>query len=299
MEHTAQTPAWRRPLDLRQRGATPLATLGPMAFIAALDDPPWLPHPQWRLDVIEQRLVVSAGADEVYVLDEAPPEALPTLVAACQAGTARQLVADPLCGPAVRALRRLGALLPAGALQASHSPRASLHWVGSVWAEFTDALKAQGWDLLDDAAEAPLQLLVRTTATWTELLQAYQARPPTGPHLLIDLAYHHTVGLGPLVVPGETACLACLGHRLLRRWGDLPPPSEPALRRQLAGVAAWLGQAGALGTRCVERALALDLRELRLQESRVFAMPDCPVCATHHPPHLDGDRGRLNLPWLR
>lgn len=253
----------------------------------------WQANPQWRLDVHDGHLVVSAGADEVYLVDEAPAEAVAPLLLAWQQGRCAPLAQDPLLGAAVRQLRRLGALLPAAALQDTARPRARLRWFGQAWPELAHALQQQGWQLDD---QAPLQLCVRTTAPWAELLTDYQRQPPIGTHVLLDLAYHHTVCLGPLVVPGQTACLACFGHRLAHRWGDLPPPPAPANRQRLAGVAALLADHVTLGSRCVETSLALDLRQLRLEASPVYLQPGCEVCTGLR--STPAATGALPLPWV-
>lgn len=253
----------------------------------------WHANPQWRLDIHDGRLVVSAGADEVYLVDEAPADALVPLMQAWQDQRCAGLVDDPVLGAAVRQLRRLGALLPADALHHTAQPRARLRWFGEPWPELEEALRLHGWKLEDDA---PLQLCLRTNASWSEMLADYQRQPPQGTHVLLDLAYHHTISLGPLVVPGQTACLACFGHRITHRWGDLPPPSAPANRQRLAGVAALMADHVSLGSRCVEASLALDLRHLNITRSPVYLQPGCEVCA-HHRSSPTGT-GALALPWV-
>ncbi len=95
--------------------------------------------------------------------------------------------------------------------------------------------------------------------------------------------------VGPLVVPGETACYACY---LARRHVDPYAPSErpvrsrhlssPALDALLAGLAAlvavtWLatGDTPALGG-----ILAFELETLLVTRHRVYRAPRCPSCAS-------------------
>lgn len=49
------------------------------------------------------------------------------------------------------------------------------------------------------------------------------------PYIFFDTAYHHTLSIGPLVFPGETACLGCLYGRVAVRWGDAKPPETPSV----------------------------------------------------------------------
>ncbi len=263
-----------------------------------MTEPHWIASPAWRLEVHGGLMVASAGADEVLLLDEAPPEHHERLLQAWAGDGCAALQADAELGGAVRQLRRLGALLPAQALAAPAAMRAQLQWWGTPCEPLVGALRANAWQIEAPGSAAPLVLHVRTDHSWQALLTAYAAQAPATPHLLIDLAYHHTVCLGPLVVPGQTACLACLGHRVARRWGDLPPPPAPQLLHRAAQVAALLADGALLGTRLLERCISLDLRALRLDTHRVFQLPDCPVCARHADPQLAGAAGALPLPWL-
>ena len=78
-----------------------------------------------------------------------------------------------------------------------------------------------------------LAVVVRTGSRWPD--------PPTGtPHVGVDLTLHHTIVLGPFVVPGVSACLACGVVRTTHRWGEAPVAPRPGVVRSLAVVAALL-----------------------------------------------------------
>lgn len=259
---------------------------------------PWVPSPAWCLESLNDLLVVNGGADEVYVIDEAPAEARDRLIDICLQGQARTWQGDATLGAAIRQLRRLGALVPAGAVR-TERPALQVQWAGQPLLGLVDSLQTHGWTCLPgrvDRCDA-LTLLVRTTQSWSELLRYYQDAPPDGIHVLLDLAYHHTLGIGPMVVPGQTACLACMGHRVMRRWGDLPMPQEPAMLQRAAGIGALLADAAVLGSRLVERAFTLDLRTLRMDSSTVFVQPECPVCALSATEAINR-KAALPLPWL-
>ncbi len=257
-------------------------------------------NPKWRLDVEGEHLIVSAGADEVYVVDEASSQALPRLLVAYEANRCASLIDDAECGAAVRQLRRLGALIPAQALTATAQKRAGITWLGEPCLELVAALAANGWHVVQDTDDSNLQLLVRTNASWSSVLALYQQRLIRKVHLLIDLAYHHTICIGPLVVPAETACIACMAHRLVRRWGDLPPPQAPTTLQRAAGLAALLADSALLSRSLVERSVAINISELRLQSSVVFPTPGCSVCAAYGAVFVGDARatdGKLPLPW--
>lgn len=254
--------------------------------------------PAWRVESLGEHLLAQAGADEVYVIDEAPVSEHARLIRLCESGEAAGWVQDPGIGAAVRQLRRLGVLVPAQAAQ-PFEPRARLVWVGSPCEALAAGLTGQGWQLMAPDGNAPLTLLVRTNASWSELLGHYDSWHGRGPHMLVDLAHHHTLSVGPLVVPGQTACLACLGHRILQRWGDLQPPPQPEMLSRAAGVAALLSDVVRLGPELVEQVASLDLRLLRLSRHHVHIQPGCPVCqASRQDPDMEL-APPFDLPWVR
>lgn len=284
-------------------------------------DERWVRNPAWQLRVIElgseteggvappagPHLVASAGADESYWVDEVPHGAAARrLHATWLADASDDLRSDADCGAAVRQLRRVGALVPQGGVAAVR--RFALCWWGDPapsWQLELDRQLAQQPEsatahangqaptapLLqrvtsDTAAQADVVwVYVRTNADWASALPAYCAAFPQRPHVLLDLAYHHSVVIGPWVVPGQTACLACLGARTVRRWGDAPVPPQPLALADSALSVAMLLQllrsAALPGGQApwIEHSTQIDLRRLQSQRARVFRQPWCPACS--------------------
>lgn len=228
-------------------------------------------------------LLVSGGADELYVVDEADtPTVVERILGHWQDDTLAILENDPDCGPAVRQLIRLGVLVP---LQAVRSVRRyALDWLGEPLPGLADAFDQHAsTDLqrVDAVADADLLVLVRHGLGWEQALTRYRARMPAQPHLLLDLSYHHTLALGPYVVPGQSACVYCLGNRVLRRWGDAVVPALPAVAAQPARIAALVApllDQPQLLLGYLERSVWLDLHRLHGERDRVLRVPWCPAC---------------------
>ncbi|GAB3081541.1 hypothetical protein GCM10027287_18240 [Bordetella muralis] len=254
-------------------------------------------------------LVLTGGADETYIVDEAVSDAcVHRVFQAWQNGSLSSLRDDPECGAAVRQIRRVGALVPPRAL--GEVNRFSVAWLGdpcdalmpvltTMVAEYRIALQG---DVPPDAVAATdgniedLLLVVRTNAQWESALRSYAALRPRQRHLFIDTAYHHTVSIGPYVVPGDTACVACLGHRVAHRWGDLSGPAKPAVSTRPHTIAALLAPlltapGGLLPF--IEHSVSLNLQSLSSVRDKVFQLPWCPVCESRHDPLA----GALDLPW--
>lgn len=247
----------------------------------------------WRAQVSTDGLVLHAGADLNYLVPDLPAEHA-RIVAAWFGEAARRPV-EPDELPAalavvVRELRSLGALRPAGLPTPATPARLSVavRVAGETWPGLSDTLHTA----FPPTAEPDLSLVVRTTATLRELAEL--AAELTGPHLLLDLAYHHTAALGPLVVPGGSACLACLALRAGLRWGDAPPPprpgaaAAPALPVTLARHA--VDRLGAGSLALLERCVSIHLDELTSTSEDVLPAAGCPVC-----PGLP--TGPATLPW--
>jgi hypothetical protein len=223
-----------------------------------------------------------AGADHVFVLDDLPGPAAGE-VADYWEGTAHRGDLSVAAREALDQLVLLGALLPAP-VTAGTTMRVVVAFAGDTPPALQRALVAavNGADRLEvgAAGQADLVIWVRTTATLAETATAAAGSP--APHLLVDAAYHHTVSLGPLVVPGETACLHCLAGRVTGRWGDPAPPPEPEVARLaplVAGlVSVELRRAAAGACELANRTVALDLERWRIVDETVLRLPWCAGC---------------------
>ena len=262
----------------------------------------WTRNPAWALfsqtHAQRELLLVSGGADELYVVDEADtPMVVERILGHWRNDTLAVLQDDAECGPAVRQLIRLGVLAPLQAVRKMQ--RYALDWLGEPVPGLADAFdRHASADLqrVDAVADAELLVLVRHGLGWEQALARYRARMPAQPHLLVDLSYHHTLALGPYVVPGQSACVYCLGNRVLRRWGDAAVPAMPAVAAQPARIAALVApllDQPHLLLGYLERSVWLDLHRLHGERDRVLRLPWCPAC----------QRGEavlpapLSLPW--
>ncbi len=251
------------------------------------DTPRWTRNPAWALfsQTHAQRplLLVSGGADELYVVDEADtPTVIERILGHWQDDTLTLLQDDADCGPAVRQLMRLGVLVPSQAARPVR--RYALDWLGEPLPGLAEAFDQHaGADLqrVDAAADADLLVLVRHGLGWEQALARYVSHMPVQPHLLLDLSYHHTLALGPYVAPGQTACVYCLGNRVLRRWGEAVVPALPEVAAQPARIAALVApllDQPHLLLGYLERSVWLDLHRLHGERDRVLRLPWCPAC---------------------
>lgn len=253
------------------------------------------PSPAWILTNEDGLLVLSAGADRMYGLDDLDDETAAELLASWEQGS---ICPDVL---STRARQAAEELIEAGAVELPETiatrSAVALRWVG----EPDNALERQlNGGIATSAAlrpatnDADVVLVVRTTG---RLVEAYDdAEPISLPHVLLDVAYHHTLSIGPYVVLGETACLACLAGRIGRLWGDPLPPPRPAVLRSpalAAGLAVLeLENIAADDFRLAGATVAYDLESHGVTVAPIYKLPWCPACG-------DGaeTNGRIDLPW--
>jgi hypothetical protein len=133
-----------------------------------------------------------------------------------------------------------------------------------------------------------LVVAVRTGARWPSVSEGCL-------HMGLDVALHHTIVLGPLVLPGASACLGCLDARVAHQWPAPQMPSQPAVQHCLAVAAALLrvqvdlvaGGASPL----VNATIAWDLERGTTDRQSLYKQPGCARCDTR------GATGRVVLPW--
>lgn len=252
--------------------------------------------PAWTVVADGGHLIVTAGADAVWLVEDVP--------AAVVAVAARYWTPDPPTDaeltdearPVVAHLAALGALRPR--LPSVEAEPVGLLVVGDPVPDFGNALgRRLAWA---DGSAGPggLTVVVRTNAALRALMPvAADLAGQYAPHVLCDLAYHHTIGLGPHVSPGDTACLACLAGRVGSRWGDPDPPVRPAVAAQDTELAAlvlarWvLGRDDPAGS-LANATVSIDLVSLASHREPLWRSPGCPICADRP------GNGRVALPWV-
>ncbi len=249
--------------------------------------------PAWHAQVRDEGLVVYAGADLAYLIPDLPRAvavALAGLFEPVLRGVARTVDESRLGEPVrrhVAQLRTLGALRPAGLPAEDAKPMGvGTRVVGEAPAGLVERLP-----MLPHNENPDFLLVVRTTGTLTDLIEV--ARTAEVPHLLLDLAYHHTAAIGPFVVPGAGACLACLAVRAGRRWGDPPPPPRPGALTydfpiSLAMQAIQNIRNGSLTL--LDTVVTVNLDDFTTTRESVLPAAGCEIC-----PKVEF--GRVSLPW--
>ncbi len=243
----------------------------------------WSPH--WIVEsTADSTLIASAGADRRIAIDGADATTLRAVSHWERAGEI-----EPSSDTERRMLDRLVEL---GAV----SPIVpNKHLVGLIrsaaGATVADLLAASLADhdvvARSEHGAYALSLVVRSSRQW----------PPVraGAHLGVDLTLHHTVVLGPLVVPGATACLQCAQTRAANRWGEPPIAETPRMTTYLAAVAALLVVQIELASQgispLVNATIAWDLERGTTDRQSVYKLPGCEVC------DVIQATGRVDLPW--
>ncbi|HZS37851.1 MAG TPA: hypothetical protein VFF06_13530 [Polyangia bacterium] len=258
------------------------------------------PSPNWTLLYEDDRAIASAGADELYLLDELDGAQARRLVEAWRAGTLDALAGGEL-RPMLEKLAQLGVLLkvaraPGGTLRYAVRGLGAEH---AALERLIGELAREAGGLQRSDEDPDLIAWFRAGGTLLDALGDYRA--VRAPHLFVDVAYHHTLSLGPLVWPGETACLGCYGGRIRHVWGDPEPPRAPLAAAHAPLIAALvveqLRQFAATGScpALVERAVAFNLPSLETRAERVHRLPWCPFC---FPPETPYGAGSFALPWM-
>ena len=161
---------------------------------------------------------------------------------------------------------------------------------------------AEGTDrvtLADDPGVADLLVIIRSSSPLTDLIEQYEEIDL--PHLFVDIAYDHTISLGPLVFPGQTACLRCFVMRITRNWGDAQPPLDSGASDSTELIAALVFEQvktfQKIGScpELVEKSWSFNLRAMTAQTDAIFRLPWCPTC---FPQGAGPEAGALSLPWV-
>lgn len=128
--------------------------------------------------------------------------------------------------------------------------------------------------------DADVALVIRYTSSHEVMARKYFDLEV--PYLYVDIAYHHTISLGPLVFAGETACLGCLYGRIASRWGDAQPPHKPRVAQYAEAISTLVVtelQKIAMGdTSLAGQLVVWDIDGRSMTTSRLLKSSVCPQC---------------------
>lgn len=255
-----------------------------------------MPDPSWALIREGDTLVLHAGADSMFAIDDVDDA---TAASLAEAWRQPALVIDELRPRRARdiAVEMITAGLLRPEFDIVQPCGVEVRFAGvtppNLATELARAIGDSTRLRLSEPGTADVLLIVRTTARLVDLYPDHTV--PPHPHLLVDCAFEHTVSVGPLVFLGDTACLGCLAGRINYYWGDQSPPREP-------GVLAHPGLIAAICGLELERfanedftlantTVAHDLQRRSVFTGRIYRLPWCPCCGA------DAGDGRLDLPW--
>lgn len=176
-------------------------------------------------------------------------------------------------------------LFLAGVIELVSPPQKTTLRVGMIGDELPFALQNERLTVVDDIAAADMVLVRRHTSWHGEIIKKTDYYTLETPHLYVDMAYHHTVSLGPLVYPEQTACIGCLYGRLRERWGDEKPPDKPNVTTYAEMIRTWLerelkriadGDMSLVG-----KTVSWDMDQRAMQQDILLRSTACPRCGDH------------------
>ena len=141
-----------------------------------------------------------------------------------------------------------------------------------------------------------LAIITKSVSNFNELIRSIDYQNISRPHLLIDNSLHHTISIGPLVFPGDTACIACLQGRISVRWGDnLPPPKSRIIDEyiDLFNEIAMAEIRRIVGgdTTLTNKTFSWNIQARRVTSNQLLMVPLCPICSSNK---IDNN-GKLNI----
>lgn len=221
-------------------------------------------NPQWTaFEVASGEYALSAGLDRTIDLRGIEAELGATLVG----WSAGQTIAADT--PHARTLA--ARLADLGAITMHHKNSLALLGDSGLCNEIAPMLRSAGYPI--DADEADLAVVFRTADGWpaTELT-----------HLAVDARFHHTLVIGPYVLPGLTTCTNCVERRIARRWPQLAEPDRPASTTRPAIIAELvliqIKMIHAGTSSLANGVISWDFETGRSEHITALMFPGCPTC---------------------
>lgn len=250
--------------------------------------------PKWNLLEEDGKLILTKGADEIYLFDELDNKKSSVLYEAYKNNSFDELdTKDEDIKSAVLKLEKAGVIYKSINRETS-SISFSIRFIGdrnlaieSLLKQFSDANKDINY--LSEEDNVDLLIIIRNSKKLSEIMKGYDKIKV--PHLLVDIAYDHTISLGPLVFPNETACLGCFVGRITKNWGDAEPPTSPPMSNSIELISALIleqvkifQKTGSI-PELIENAVSFNLKELTTKADNIYRLPWCPHCYSNQQHH--------------
>lgn len=221
-------------------------------------------NPQWTaFEVGSGEYALSAGLDRTIDLRGIEPLLGATLLD-WSAG-------QPIEATTPQARTLAARLADLGAIAMHHEEPLALLGDSGLCAELAPAMRSAGYPI--DPDQADLAIVFRSADGWPTTDVA---------HLAVDARFHHTLLIGPYVVPGLTTCTDCVEQRIARRWPQLPEPEQPASTARPALIAELLLTQIAMirsGTSSLANGvISWDFESGRCEHTTVLMFPGCATC---------------------
>jgi hypothetical protein len=266
-------------------------------------------NPSWNLIFEDNQLVLSAGGDEMYLVDELNEKQAQEFYEAFKTSTGSapiQLAEKEPFKSFTKNLLASGILFKGTNIT---TPATKVTYNITWYGNRVDKIENHIARLLDpDLIEyseteqhndSHLHILIRSNAAYHEVLDVYKIQ---GKQLFFDLAYRNHISIGPFVNGGETACVSCFIGRINRNWGDPQPPHTPAVHNDSAFISSlivkYLSQYREYGrvNRLVGHVMQMNSTSFETQYDRVLRLPWCPHCFPYQEDTYG--TGSFELPWL-
>lgn len=237
----------------------------------------------WRIDCSEGSLIISGGADALYEVELGNPKTsiftklkpdTPFTKSELNSNDQRvfeQLAAAEIIVPVLKKGKKL-----------------KITVMGEK--KLLDLGDNEAFTVVPSTSSHDMVVFVRSSGSYSDFLVRVNYYEVQKPHLFIDMAFHHTVSVGPFVFPGETACVGCLYGRVKKLWGDEAPPQKTQVANRYKNLAAELlitelERIAKGDTSLTNKTVAWNMQDRSVKTNMLLKVSLCPMCGNNK---LDG-----------
>lgn len=260
----------------------------------------------WNMLFEDGKLLITKGADEIYFIDDVNSKNAALIFDAYKDDTLDNLaIKEEEINITIKKLEKAGVIYKSKSSIEFPINKISvaIEWLGNKNIKIQNLLeefikKSKNIIISDDTSKVSILFLIRGSNKMVDLLKDY--KKINVPHVLIDLAYDHTISIGPLVFPEETACLGCFVGRITRNWGDATPPEFSKVNESYELITSLILENiktfQRLGScpELIDQVWSLNLKDFSSKYDKIFRLPWCPIC---FPEKVQEGTGSFELPW--
>ena len=264
-------------------------------------------NPNWKIFHEWDKIVISWGQDEVYLLDEIKSESFESFMNFIGQESIVWGDFEVLFPWLWDKLLNAWVFYEDDKKEKREPIQVWIVWCGTkdvdLSTKLTEELKAGWMKYIETCPD--INIYIRTNALLQDCIDVSYKENADIPHIFVDLANSHTISIWPYVKNGYTSCIGCLIWKIQYHWGDIQIPTKTGVLTHTNLISnlivKFLSEFSAYGScpMLVNNIVSWNVDTMIIKHESIYRLPWCPFCWYDSNKNANNKYGKwsFEIPW--